>query len=141
VLGQVYKGVAHVQDPEDPTAPPLARAVAVKVIHPGIRRQIELDLDLMRFGGASFLLTPAVRGPLPVGPNPPPLDSLAGGEGGLPSLVEPAGVRRGVRGHHGHAARPPQGGGEEGREEWVMMRGAVASCRHLITWLRSTVLP
>lgn len=43
--------MAHVQDPDDPTAPPLARPVAVKVIHPGVRRQIELDLELMRFGG------------------------------------------------------------------------------------------
>jgi predicted unusual protein kinase regulating ubiquinone biosynthesis (AarF/ABC1/UbiB family) len=53
-VAQVYRGQALVT-PEaeagDPTAPPLPRDVAVKVIHPDVKRQIELDLELMRLGG------------------------------------------------------------------------------------------
>jgi predicted unusual protein kinase regulating ubiquinone biosynthesis (AarF/ABC1/UbiB family) len=47
----VYKGKALVTDDSDPTAPPEFREVAIKVIHPHIKSQIEVDLDLMRLGG------------------------------------------------------------------------------------------
>lgn len=54
-VAQVYRGRAYVDGNGagggDPTAPPLPRDVAVKVIHPDVKRQIELDLELMRLGG------------------------------------------------------------------------------------------
>jgi hypothetical protein len=40
-----------VADPQDPTMPPFPRSVAVKVIHPGVKRHIELDLELLRAAG------------------------------------------------------------------------------------------
>lgn len=53
-VAQVYRGKALLSSSEegDPTAPPLPKDVAVKVIHPDVKRQIELDLELMRLGGA-----------------------------------------------------------------------------------------
>lgn len=39
------------EDPEDPTLPPFPRSVAVKVIHPNVKRQIELDLEMLRAAG------------------------------------------------------------------------------------------
>lgn len=52
-VAQVYRGQAYLDPGDgDRTAPPLAREVAVKVIHPDVKRQIELDLELMRLGGA-----------------------------------------------------------------------------------------
>lgn len=61
-VAQVYRGTALVQSSSggegangDPTAPPLPTEVAVKVIHPDVKRQIELDLELMRLGGACCL--------------------------------------------------------------------------------------
>lgn len=61
-VAQVYRGKAFLTEREeggaggDPTAPPLPREVAVKVIHPDVKRQIELDLELMRLGGACLLV-------------------------------------------------------------------------------------
>lgn len=52
-VAQVYRGRAYVDGAGDPTAPPLPKDVAVKVIHPDVKRQIELDLELMRLGGKS----------------------------------------------------------------------------------------
>lgn len=53
-VAQVYCGKAYLSGlSDDPTVPPLPRSVAVKVIHPDVKRQIELDLELMRFGGTS----------------------------------------------------------------------------------------
>ena len=48
---QVYKGEAFLPNPNDPSDPPLPKPVAIKVIHPDVKKQIELDLELMRFGG------------------------------------------------------------------------------------------
>ncbi|GAB5029572.1 atypical abc1 abc1-c protein kinase [Nannochloropsis oceanica] len=53
-VAQVYRATTTVQpgrEEGDPTAPPPApRVVAVKVIHPGVKRQIEADLELFRLG-------------------------------------------------------------------------------------------
>lgn len=48
---QVYKGEALLIDPNDSTDPPLPKSVAIKVIHPNVKKQIESDLELMRLGG------------------------------------------------------------------------------------------
>jgi len=53
-VAQVYRATTTAQladDASDATAPPPApRVVAVKVIHPGVKRQIEADLELLRIG-------------------------------------------------------------------------------------------
>ena len=60
-VAQVYRATTTVQpggEEGDPTAPPPApRVVAVKVIHPGVKRQIEADLELFRLGAWLVELT------------------------------------------------------------------------------------
>lgn len=55
-VAQVYCGRAVVPDEED-SSKMVTRAVAVKVIHPGVKRQIEADLELLRFGAWLVELT------------------------------------------------------------------------------------
>jgi aarF domain-containing kinase len=45
-VGQVYKGRMRVNDSQGPHY----RDVAIKILHPGVRRSMELDLTLMRSG-------------------------------------------------------------------------------------------
>jgi len=56
----VYRGQALAGSTEDPTSPPEFRTVAVKVIHPNIKEQIEIDLDLMRNAGELLSLLPSL---------------------------------------------------------------------------------
>jgi len=60
-VAQVYRATTTVLpagEEGDPTAPPPApRVVAVKVIHPGVKRQIEADLELLRLGAWLVELT------------------------------------------------------------------------------------
>lgn len=60
-VAQVYRATTTVRlegEEGDPTAPPPApRVVAVKVIHPGVKRQIEADLELLRLGAWVVELT------------------------------------------------------------------------------------
>lgn len=51
VGAQVYRGETTVADPGDPTMPPFPRPVAVKVIHPDVKSEIEMDLELLRGAG------------------------------------------------------------------------------------------
>ncbi len=60
-VAQVYRATTRVRpegEAHDPTAPPPApRVVAVKVIHPGVKAQIEADLELLRLGAWLVELT------------------------------------------------------------------------------------